>query len=175
MKAADWIAHLGLLAHPEGGHYRETYRSQENVAASHLPARFSTEHPFSTAIYYLLKAPDFSAFHRIRQDELWHFYHGSGLTIHVITQNGDYQALKLGNDPRAGQAFQHLVKAGDWFAASVDDAKASSIDGSCFALVGCTVAPGFKFEDFELANQANLMQAFPQHQTLIKRYTRRSQ
>lgn len=165
MKAADWIAHLGLLAHPEGGYYRETYRSQEILAADHLPARFNTDHHFSTAIYYLLQAPDFSAFHRIKQDELWHFYHGSGLTIHVITADGDYRTLKLGSDPRKGQAFQQVVKAGDWFAANVDDATG-------FALVGCTVAPGFEFADFELANQASLIKAFPKHQTLIQKLTR---
>ena len=187
MKAADWIAHLGLLAHPEGGYYQETYRSQEIVAAGHLPARFNTDHHFSTAIYYLLQAPDFSAFHQIKQDELWHFYHGSGLTIHVITADGDYQTLKLGSDPRKGQAFQQVVKAGDWFAASVDDFSVddSSVDefsgdassndgtqGNQFALVGCTVAPGFEFADFELANQTSLIKAFPKHQTLIRRFTR---
>ena len=177
MKAADWIAHLGLSTHPEGGHYRETYRSQEIVAADHLPARFSVDHHFSTAIYYLLQAPDFSAFHQIKQDELWHFYHGSGLTIHVITPDGDYQTLKLGSDPRKGQAFQQVVKAGDWFAASIDDSSiddssADSAQGNHFALVGCTVAPGFEFADFELANQASLIKAFPQHQNIIKRFTR---
>ena len=165
MNAQDWIRHLGLQAHPEGGWFKETYRCQEILTAGQLPERFGQDHCFSTAIYYLLQAPDFSAFHRIRQDELWHFYQGSGLTIHVITAAGDYQTIKLGNDPTQGQAFQAVVCAGDWFAASVDDPNG-------FALVGCTVAPGFEFADFELAEPDTLIVRFPQHAERIKQLTR---
>jgi len=165
MNAKDWIQHLNLAPHPEGGHFKETHRSNETIPASSLPPRFTQDHSFSTAIYYLLEAPDYSAFHRIQQDEIWHFYQGTGLTIHVITATGDYQALKLGNNPKDGQAFQHVVSAGDWFAASVDDL-------SGYALVGCTVAPGFEFADFALADRDSLIQQHPQHKTLIEQLTR---
>lgn len=156
-----WINQLGLLPHPEGGFYKETYRCDEGNAAEHLPARFDQAHSFSTAIYYLLNAPNFSAFHRIKQDELWHFYHGSLLNIHVIKESGEYQKLSLGNDPSQGQSFQQVVKAGDWFAATVDQ-----VGG--YALVGCTVAPGFEFTDFELAEKDHLLAQFPQHKKVIE-------
>jgi predicted cupin superfamily sugar epimerase len=165
MQASKLIKDLDLQAHPEGGWFKEIYRCQEILPAGHLPERFGQDHCFSTAIYYLLEAPDFSAFHRIRQDEIWHFYQGSGLTIHVITNEGHYQPMKLGNEPDEGQSFQAVVKAGDWFAASVDDP-----DG--FALVGCTVAPGFEFTDFELAEPKTLTTQFPQHVKLIRQLTR---
>ncbi|WP_154224515.1 cupin domain-containing protein [Marinicella rhabdoformis] len=160
MKAYQkWIDQLGLLPHPEGGFYKETYRCQEHISAVHLPDRFDQAHCFSTAIYYLLNAPNFSAFHRIKQDELWHFYQGRPLTIHVINASGNYQKMLLGDDPSQGQSFQHVVKAGDWFAASVDDEN--------YALVGCTVAPGFEFNDFELAKKNELLSQYPQHKSVI--------
>jgi predicted cupin superfamily sugar epimerase len=165
MKARDWIQQLALQAHPEGGYYKETYRCKEILPAVNLPARFDKAHSFSTAIYYLLEAPDFSAFHRIKQDELWHFYQGSALSIHVITTTGEYQKLSLGNDPNRGQAFQQVVKAGNWFAATVDDPKG-------FALLGCTVAPSFEFADFELADCEALSTSFPQHRLIIEGLTR---
>ena len=161
MKASDWIKHLDLQAHPEGGYFNETYRCKESLPAVNLPGRFEQPHSFSTAIYYLLDAPNFSAFHRIKQDELWHFYQGSALTIHVITAAGEYQALSLGSNLRAGESFQHVVHAGDWFAASVDEPNG-------YALVGCTVAPGFEFADFELAERDELIGVYPQHRGIIE-------
>ena len=169
MNAKDWIKQLNLQAHPEGGYFKETYRCIENLPAVNLPARFQQPHSFSTAIFYLLDAPNFSAFHRIKQDELWHFYHGSALTIHVIKASGpvqgEYQTLSLGNDPSQGQAFQQVVEAGDWFAASVDDPKG-------YALVGCTVAPGFEFADFEMAIRDKLIGLYPSHREVIDLLTR---
>jgi hypothetical protein len=170
MNAKDWIKQLNLLPHPEGGYFKETYRCQESLPAVNLPQRFQQSHSFSTAIYYLLDAPNFSAFHRIKQDELWHFYQGSALTIHILKASGpnqgEHQTLSLGNDPSQGQAFQQVVEAGDWFAASVDDPKG-------YALVGCTVAPGFEFADFELADRDKLVELFPQHKKVIKKSTRK--
>jgi len=165
MKAQDWIKRLELQAHPEGGYYKETYRCNESLTPVNLPQRFEQSHCFSTAIYYLLEAPQFSAFHRIKQDEVWHFYHGSTLTIHVININGKYLKLKLGNNPKQGCSFQHVIQAGDWFAASVDDPTG-------FSLVGCTVAPGFEFTDFELAKRNQLIELFPKHHQIIKQLTR---
>ena len=163
--AQYWIEHLDLQPHPEGGYFKETYRCQEKLTAKNLPERFKFDHCFSTAIYYLLDAPNFSAFHRIKQDELWHYYFGnSSLTIHIISKTGEYHKSNLGNQPEDGQSFQLQVKAGDWFAASVDE-----IEG--FALVGCTVAPGFEFNDFELASKNQLLNQYPEHSDVIKRYS----
>jgi predicted cupin superfamily sugar epimerase len=109
----------------------------------------------------LLHGSDFSAFHRIASDELWHFYAGGALVVYVIEPNGDYSELHLGSDGD----FQGVVRAGCWFASRLKDA-------ASFALVGCTVAPGFDFADFELAARSELVHAYPQHQRLIEELTR---
>ena len=111
------------------------------VAKSGLPARFSGDRAFSTAIYYLLQGKDFSALHRIKQDEVWHFYDGSPLTIHVIDREGNYSTVRVGRSSGAGELPQAVVMAGCLFGATVDVPHS-------FALAGCTVAPGFDFADF---------------------------
>ena len=116
--AEHWIKELQLQPHPEGGHFRETYRCEEAIARAHLPGRFTGDRSFSTAIYFLLKGTDFSALHRIRQDEVWHFYDGSTLTVDVIDPAGNHAALRLGKDIRAGEQPQAVVKAGCLFGAS---------------------------------------------------------
>jgi len=163
--AQYWIEKLGLIPHPEGGYYRESYRSSLSIAQEALPSLFAGPRLVSTAIYFLLDQENFSAFHRLRSDELWHFYAGSPLTVHVIEENGCYNEIFVGNNLEAGEALQAAVKAGCWFASSVTDPKA-------FALVGCTVAPGFDFQDFELGKRSELSARFPQHQKLIERFTR---
>lgn len=159
-----WIEELGLDPHPEGGWYKEVYRAAEEINAAGLPDRFGGPRSFSTSIYFLLAGDNFSAFHRIKSDELWHFYAGDGLTIHVITPSGDYNAIRLGNRPEAGETFQAVVPAGSWFA--------SGAKSGGYGLVGCTVAPGFDFADFELADREELQAQFPQHRELIGRLTR---
>lgn len=159
--ARYWIQKLKLDPHPEGGYYRQTYKSDLQISAASLPG----PHAASTAIYFLLEAEDFSAFHRLRSDELWHFYAGSPLLVHVIDRAGAYSTLHLGNDPDAGQVFQAVVPAGHWFASHVADWKS-------WALVGCTVAPGFEFADFEIAERAELTRQHPQHESMIRRLTR---
>ncbi len=163
--ATYWIEKLKLEPHPEGGYYRQTYRASLVLAKDGLPEQFTGARAASTAIYFLLTGEDFSAFHRLRSDELWHFYAGSPLLVHVIEPDGRYVRLQLGSDPEAGQAFQAVVKAGCWFASQVRDRKS-------FALVGCTVAPGFDFEDFELAKRQALVRSYPQHRELIEAFTR---
>ena len=157
--ASHWIDHLRLLKHPEGGYFRETYRSAEQIPQDGLPARFDSPRAFSTAIYFLLPSEEVSALHRIKSDEVWHFYVGSQLTIHVIDQNGAYSQIKLGDD-----CFQAVVRAGCWFGATVDESQS-------YALVGCTVAPGFDFADFETAKRADLLARYPQHRAIIERLT----
>ena len=165
MNAQFYINHLNLQPHPEGGYFKETYRSAESVPVGALPKRFKGTRSCSTAIYYLLEQGSFSSFHRIKSDECWHFYAGNTLLIHVIENNGAYYCIKLGTDLEAGEMLQFLVPATTWFAAE-------PASKSEFALVGCTVAPGFDFADFELADRENLLLAFPQHQNVINRLCR---
>ena len=154
-----WIKILDLQAHPEGGYFRETYRASEDIPRNALPDRFAGSRSISTAIYFLLTAHAFSAFHRIRSDELWHFHTGASLTIHILSPDRTYHAHTIGPDG----PFQAIVPAQSWFAAEVAHA---------YALVSCTVAPGFDFEDFELADRAALIAGYPQHRALIERLTR---
>lgn len=161
MTAADWVARLALARHPEGGWFRETYRSDEGVARAHLPPRFDGDRAFSTAIYYLLESGDFSALHRIRQDEVWHHYDGSPLTLHLISPAGAYSTRALGG---AGEP-QAVAPAGWLFAATVDDA-------ASFTLAGCTVAPGFDFADFEMPGRDELLARHPGLRPAIEGLTR---
>lgn len=166
MKDADyWISRLDLKRHPEGGYYRETYRCGEMIAREHLPERFAGDRSFSTAIYFLLAGDDFSAFHRIRQDEVWHFYDGSALAVHVIDRQGGYTELKLGRNADRGEALQRVVPAGSVFGAALADPRT-------YALAGCTVAPGFDFADLEIPQRSDLLSRFPQHRAIIERLTR---
>jgi predicted cupin superfamily sugar epimerase len=156
---------LNLRPHPEGGWYRETYRSAETFAPGALPDRYDGPRSLATAIYFLLDATGFSALHRLKSDEQWHFYSGSALTLHVIRPDGRYETLKLGPDLARGETFQAVVPQGCWFGASVEAPGGH-------ALVGCSVAPGFEFADFEMATQRDLCQMFPGHADLITRLTR---
>lgn len=163
--AAYWIAKYNLLPHREGGYYVETYRSKELVNASALPERFDGDRVFSTGIYFLLESKDFSAFHRIKSDEMWHFYAGEMLEIFVIDPDTErLETIRLGSNPENGEAFQAVVPAGSWFASR------PGLESS-YSLVGCTVAPGFDFEDFEMADRGVLSALFPQHASLISALT----
>jgi len=166
MTAEDWIGLLELRPHPEGGHFREVYRSTEQIAAACLPERFGGPRCFSTAIYYLLRSGEFSAFHTVQQDEVWHHYDGSSLTIHIVLPTGDYRRQRIGksNDPDVSPLA--VVPGGLLFAASVDDPAG-------FTLAGCTVAPGFDFADFHMPARAELVARHPHHARLIEQYTRR--
>jgi len=163
--AKYWIDKLGLIAHPEGGYYSETYRASLSIPREALPSQFTGPRLVSTAIYFLLEGNNFSAFHRLRSDEVWHFYAGSPIVVHVIEENGDYSELLVGNNPDKGQVPQAVVKAGCWFASRVQDPET-------FALAGCTVAPGFDFADFEMAKRSDLVRQYPQHAKLIEQLTR---
>ncbi len=163
--ASYWVEKLRLIPHPEGGFFRETYRSELSIGREGLPGQFAGARRACTAIYFLLEGENFSAFHRLRSDELWHFYAGSPLAVYWIAPNGQRSELLLGHDLEAGQSLQGMVKAGCWFASQVRDRKS-------FALVGTTVAPGFEFEDFEMGKRAELAGLFPQHRELIEKYTR---
>jgi predicted cupin superfamily sugar epimerase len=160
-----WIKKLNLEAHPEGGFYRQTYKADLVLPREALPPNFTGPRAVSTAIYFLLQGKSFSAFHRLRSDELWHFYAGAPLLVHVIGESGEYSKILLGSDPDAEQQRQAVVKAGCWFASHLRDRKS-------LALVGCTVAPGFDFADFELAKREELTRRYLQHRQLIEQLTR---
>ncbi len=162
--AQTWITRLGLAAHPEGGYYREVYRSGESVRGAALPPRYSGGRVFSTAIYYLLNGGQVSRFHRLRTDEIWHYYAGAGALIHALKPDGSYARIRLGPNPRRRQDFLAVLERGWWFGAEV------SSPGS-FVLAGCTMAPGFEFADFELARRGDLLAAFPAQRLLIERLT----
>ena len=158
------ISQYNLLPHPEGGYFKETYRSEENIPLTGLPLRFPGDRTFSTAIYFLLLQDLFSAFHRIKSDECWHFYEGDSLNVHVLHPDGSYELIRLGKNREEGEVYQAIVPAGAWFA--------SETIGE-YSFVGCTVAPGFDFRDFELAKAFELENQYPNHQELIERLCRR--
>lgn len=148
--AQEWIEELRLSRHPEGGWYRRIYTSELQTEGGR---------PAMSSIHYLLEGSDFSALHRLRQDEQWNFFTGSPITVHRISPDGVASSAQLG--PTG--PFQTVVPAGEWFGATVD---------GDYALVGCTVAPAFDFADFELAQCTDLLARFPQHKSLIKQLTR---
>lgn len=165
MNADDYIKKLRLEKHPEGGWFKEVYRSDEEISGEHLPGRYSGSRHHSTSIYFLLTSDTFSALHRIKSDELWHFYEGSPVTIYMIDDGGNYSEFTLGRDIESGELLQCVIPHGVWFGAKVYSADS-------FCLVGCTVAPGFHFDDFELGEREELMKLFPQHKKIIEKLTR---
>ncbi len=159
------IQKFNLQKHPEGGYFKETYRSDGEIPEEVLPDEFDGARNYSTGIYFLLTSDAFSAFHKIHQDEMWHFYTGTSLTIHMISPEGKYSKQVLGLNFEEDALPQFTVPKKTWFAAEVNQP-------NTYSFVGCTVAPGFDFRDFELAEQGKLVSAFPQHKALIKQFTR---
>jgi len=157
--AAYWITHLQLQPHPEGGFYKEVFRSETEVTRppSLLPKQACT------SIYYLLEGVDFSGFHRIASDEIWYFHKGAPLHIHVIDENGEHVVNELSDEPTGNLSV--VVKAGLWFAAEIP----SKTD---FTLVSCAVAPGFEFDEFEMGGKARLAGLYPEHASIFDRLCR---
>ncbi|MGR3811231.1 cupin domain-containing protein [Jiulongibacter sp. NS-SX5] len=161
--AAYWIEKLHLNPHPEGGYFSETYRSELTVKTDDfgMPGKRN----FATGIYFLMEKQNFSAFHRIKSDEMWHFYAGDPLEVFFIDSQGAVQRILLGNNPENGEVFQAVVPAGVWFGSR-------PVAGGSYSLVGCTVSPGFDFQDFEMAKRATLKAQYPEHQRIIEELTR---
>ena len=145
----------------EGGYYKETYRSDKTIT---LPSETDGERSISTSIYYLLDGTQFSAFHRLKSDEIWHFYIGSSITLYIINKMENLSEVKLGSNIEKGELFQIQVTAESWFAATVNDI-------SSYALIGCTVSPGFDYLDFELGDRKKLIERYPQHRSIIEKLT----
>lgn len=152
--AKYWIEKLQLKKHPEGGWFKEVYRSDEVIPAVALPTGFSGRRNISTSIYYLLAGEDFSSFHRIKSDEIWHFYTGTSAIEIISVEEGKIRKQFLGDNPRENQFFQIVVPKNTWFAARL-------VNKQGFALAGCTVSPGFDFDDFEMANE-KLIEEYPE-------------
>jgi uncharacterized protein len=165
LNAETIIKTLALKQHPEGGWFIETYRSSEIIKKDSLPERFTGDRYFSTAIYFLLKENDISAFHRIKQDEIWHYHYGDSITIHTINKTGKYSKIRLGSNITNGETMQAVIPAGTLFAAEINSSKYN------FSLAGCTVAPGFDFEDFEMPDRETLLKLYPEHKEVIIKLT----
>ncbi len=162
--AESIIKKLELEPHPEGGYFKETYRSEGKILESQLPDVFEGDRNYSTCIYFLLTSETFSAFHKINQEEIWHFYKGETIQLWMISEEGKLSEVRIGNAIENGEVPQFVVPKNYWFAAKVIQLKS-------YALVGCTVAPGFDFKDFTLPTREELINKFPQHQDLITKLT----
>lgn len=147
-----------LQPHPEGGYFKETYRSAQTMDTE------GGTRNHSTAIYFLIPEGKKSHLHRIKSDELWHFYLGDPMTLVQISPEGAVEQITLGADVKNGQRVQHTVPAGYWFGAYPNP-------GSRYSFFGCTVAPGFDFQDFEMGNREKLLQEFPNAKEVIERLT----
>lgn len=165
MDLQDIINKLNLKPHPEGGYYSETYRSFHSAIYQDTLFKGETRN-YATGIYFLLTDDNFSAWHRIKSDEMWHYYYGTApLLVHELNRNGNYIVTEISNGVSNVFNPQYVVKAGHWFASEIKERKG-------FALVGCTVSPGFDFSDFELAERNKLLTQYPQHKFIIESLTR---
>ncbi|MFX1275067.1 MAG: cupin domain-containing protein [Promethearchaeota archaeon] len=159
MNANYYINNLNLEKHPEGGYYKEIYRSDEIVSFN------DRKRNLGTSIYYLLESKDVSHFHRLKSDEIFHFHDGSSLIIYIIDSNGELTKHSLGLDVEKGEYPQIIIPKGSIFGAEV-------IKDNSFTLVGCIVFPGFNFEDFELLDRKYLLKNYPKYKEIIIKLTR---
>jgi predicted cupin superfamily sugar epimerase len=145
---------LGLKPHREGGYYKQVYKSPLTISIDH------SLRSLSTSIYYLLESHDFSCWHRLKADEIWHFYCGGKAVIYQINPQGELSSIFLGNLLEHPNTYpQCLIPANTWFAAKV-------LTPDSFIFVGCSVSPGFEYDDFEVGDET-LLKQYPQHQELI--------
>jgi len=164
-KAEFWIENLQLIPHPEGGYYREMYRSEDSYSFTDATP-FNGMRSYATAIYYLLKGSDRSKLHRIHSDEIWFFHTGDPLTVYFFPENGEPSSFTLGPAPDKGQVMQGTVSAESWFGACCENPGEQT-----FTLVSCVVAPGFDFRDFAFADRHTLQKKYPLHAELIIQFT----
>jgi uncharacterized protein len=158
-KAKYWVDLLQLIPHPEGGFYKENYRSEEAFEDDENE-NFPSGRALATSIYFLMEAGDFSTFHRIKSDEVWHFYDGDPIEIFHFDFDGKLHCTVLGRNAEKGKMLTTVVPANLWFGSR-------PASGSSYSLVGCTVSPGFDFRDFEMAKKSELLREFPSHEAII--------
>ncbi len=160
-----WIQKLGMERHTEGGFFKETYRTNSFIEKSQLPDEFPGKRHLATAIYFLLDKNDHSTFHRLKADEIWHYYAGSSLILYLLHPDGKMETIHLGTDLEAGEKPQAIIKNNTWFAAELKDKRT-------YGLYGCTTSPGFEYEDFEMGDKKQLLEKYPQHEAILSRLTR---
>ncbi|MDQ4073266.1 MAG: cupin domain-containing protein [Thermoproteota archaeon] len=186
------IKKLNLVELPfEGGYYRETYRSDKSVGVDYDDIENTKSNSLAnsepnnnsrgirslfTHIYYLLDGERHSALHKVRSDEVWHFYMGSTVTIYILCDDDDnvddgvdsgsgkLQQIRLGPDIESGEDLHYVIKGNTWFGAEL-------ANKSSYALLGCSVSPGFEFRDFELGKRKELVAKYPKHEWLINKLT----
>lgn len=161
--AEYYVKHLNMTPHPEGGFFKEIYTSGEEITSSELTVDYEERRKLWTSIYFLLRDGEVSNFHRLKSDEMWYYHSGSPLTIYMILQDGTLVTEQLGLDLEKGEKPQVLVPQNVIFG--------SSMNHSGYALVGCMVAPGFEFRDFELFKRADLIQQYPDLEEIITKLT----
>ena len=159
--AKFWIKKLNLDEHPEGGYFKNTYKSDKRIELSEYNGIRSA----CTAIYYLLTGNQFSSFHIMKSDEIWHFYSGSSLWLYIIGSNGRLKKVALGPNFDKGERFQAVVKSGCWLAVSINKKYS-------YSLVGCTVSPGFDYKDWKIGSRKRLTEMYPKHRKIIEKFTR---
>ncbi|KEI86194.1 cupin domain-containing protein [Clostridium botulinum] len=165
MKDANYfIEKLDMIAHPEGGYYKESFISAENITDSDLTTTFEDKRILWTSIYFLLRNGEVSNFHRLKSDEMWYYHSGSPLTIYMITPKGELITEQLGLDIEKGEKPQVLVPKNYIFG--------SAMNNKGYALVGCMVSPGFEFRDFELFERDTLLNLYPKYKETIEKLTR---
>jgi predicted cupin superfamily sugar epimerase len=151
-----------MQAHPEGGYYKEIWRAAGEIPADALPEGYAGPRNYGTSILYMLIGKDISRMHRLISDEIWYYHTGGPVAIHILAPDGEYRCVTLGLDPDKGEAFQAVIPAGSWFGAEV-------AERNSYSLVGCVVAPGFDFKDWELANVDELCRQYPMHREWLIR------
>ncbi len=164
-KAEFYISNLGLLPHPEGGYYKEVYRSEDIIPRESLPGSYSGSRSVSTSIYFLLEGEQVSTLHRIKSDETWHFYDGSVVKIYILANDGQISEILLGKNLIDMEFYQVTIKKNSWFGAEV-------LNKDSYVLLGCTVAPGFDYDDFELGNRELLLSQYPRYEKIIRKLTK---
>jgi predicted cupin superfamily sugar epimerase len=165
MDIADVIRLLKLEKHPcEGGWFRETYRSSEKISGSSLPKRYQADRSFATLIFYLISEQAFSTYHRVKSDEIFHYYLGDVAILSIISPEGKLSTIELGSNLEQGNVIQAVVPHGHWQAAFLKP-------GGRWALLGAGVAPGFDYADFEESSRETMLSQFPQHEPLILQLT----
>ena len=168
MTAQDIIRLLKLEKHPkEGGYFRETYRSPQSIPREHLPSAYSGPRDFSTAIYYLITPDSFSAMHRLPGEEIFHHYLGDGVEMLLLHPDGNSEIVTIGNDLLRGQSPQVIVPANTWQGSRL-------IDGGRFALLGCTMSPGFDYADYQHGSRDELIRQYPSQSQRIAALTTES-
>ena len=164
MYTADYfVKNLEMIAHPEGGFYKEIFASAENISDEDLNVEFEGSRILWTSIYFLLRDGEVSNFHRLKSDEMWYYHSGSPLTIYMISPEGELTSEQLGLNIEKGEKPQVLVPKDYIFG--------SAMNNEGYALVGCMVSPGFEFRDFELFKRSFLLEKYPQYENAIIKLT----